>query len=247
MKMHTPVVTFFFSVQVHPLIIAFWSACLASGSLLLTACGTTNVLVANFNADTVGSPPAPTQTVGSVSVESLPGTVTIVQTPLPDLPYTKWARIGFPGTKPAALKGSFSPVAGAAQYELTATLFITSQSGIVTVQLEAADESATMIRRFLHIDFMPAGDVRIDDGIRIFGHFPKDAPFVLSAKLNITAGGASADIALSGAGATGEVNVSIDSITLSAARNFGAVRFWQAYDQVGQFFVDNIVVSRKSN
>lgn len=231
----------------HPLLVASCLACFAAASLSLTACSATNVLVANFNSDTVGGPPSPTQTVGTVSVETEPGTVTIVQSPLPDLPQTKWALIGFPGTKPAALKGSFTPVDGPTKYDLTATLFIRSESGIVTVQLEAANESPTMARRFLHIDFMPEGDMRIDDGTTRFGHFPKDAPFVLTANLSITASDAIVHVALAGAGASGATDVNADPITLSAARNFGAVRFWQAYDQVGQFFVDNIVVARKGN
>jgi hypothetical protein len=247
MKMHTPVATCSFGARAHPPTIGLWPACLASGSLLLTACSSTNVLVANFDSDTVGGPPALTQMVGTVTVETAPGTVTIAKSPLPDLPSTQWARIGYPGSKPAALKGNFSPVDGPTNYDLTVTMFITSGSGIVTVQFEAANESPTSIRSFMHIDLMPEGDVRIDDAATRFGHFPKDVPFVLTASLNITANDAKAHVALSGAGATGATDVNIDPVALPVTHTFGAVRFWQAYDQVGQFFVDNIVVARKPN
>jgi hypothetical protein len=220
-------------------------ATLAFSSLVLTACGSTNVLVANFDANTVGAPPAFAQTIGNVAVETAPDTVTVVYSPSPDLPQTKWARIGFPGPHPAALKGTFSPANTPAKYQLTATLFIRSGGGIVTVQFEAANETATDIRRFMHIDFMPEGNMRIDDNNALqFGHFPKDVPFVLTVNLDITAADAKAHFALSGTGATGALDATVDPIGQSAALNFGAVRFWQASDQVGQFFVDNIVVAR---
>jgi hypothetical protein len=213
--------------------------------VLLSACGSTTMLLANFNSDVIGQPPAHQQAVGTVAVfGSAPNGVEVVQSPLPDLPRNRWARIGFPARPPAELKGEFSHFAGEGDYTLASSLFIRGGAGIATVQFEAFN-TGTSVQRFLHLDFMPDGTVRVDDGPVVFGQFPKDKPFALTVHLNIRADGTTAEITLFGEGAGGSTQVEIDPVARGVARRFGAVRFWLAFDQPGQFFVDDILVTRK--
>jgi len=216
--------------------------------LLLSACGTTTVFLANFNSDKVGSPPAFNQTTGTVSRDEGTGTVRVVAAPEPGLPANKWVRIQHL-TAPSpqtAMKGEFSRFDGLGNYSLLTSLYIPSGTGIVTLQFETFGKAVTNYLNFLHLDFMPEGDVRIDDGPLRFGHFPRDQVFVLSVNLVISNSQAEAHIALLGGVASGNADVVIRPILLSVAHQFGAVRFWMGFQTTGSFFVDDIIVTRKN-
>lgn len=214
---------------------------------LLTACDSTTVLQANFNSDTVGSPPASTQATGTVSTDPGAGTVTVVAAPAPGLPANNWVRISHPTTPSpqTGMRGVFSRFDGVGNYGLLASLYIPSGAGAVTVQFEPFIEPNEYFG-FMHLDFMPEGDVRIDDGPVRFGHFPRDQAFALSVNLVITATTATAHITLLGTGASGSTDVSVNPSLLAVARQFGGVRFWMGFQWQGSFFVDDILVSRRN-
>jgi hypothetical protein len=47
----------------------------------------------SFNNDTVGSPPAVNQNIGTLSFNAAAGRIKVVATPAPDVPSTKWVQI----------------------------------------------------------------------------------------------------------------------------------------------------------
>ena len=214
--------------------------------LLLTACNSTTVLLANFNSDNVGSPPGSTQATGTVSVDPGAGSVTVVPAPVATLPANKWVQISHPTTPSpqTGMRGLFSQFNGLGNYTLLTSLYIPSGTGAVTVQFEPFVEPNEYFG-FMHLDFMPEGDVRVDDGPVRFGHFPRDQAFVLSVNLVITSTTATAHISLIGTGASGSQDVSVDPSLFSAAHQFGAVRFWMGFQWQGSFFADDILVTRR--
>jgi hypothetical protein len=229
------------------------SGALCLGSLLIllllaTACNSTTVLLANFNSDTVGSPPGSAQATGTVAVDPGAGSVTVVAAPAPALPANKWVQISHP-TAPSpqtGMRGRFSRFDGLGNYTLLTSLYIPNGTETVTVQFEPFVEPNEYFG-FMHLDFMPEGDVRVDDGPVRFGHFPRDQAFVLSVNLVVTATTATAHISLMGTGASGTQDVSVDPSLLSAARQFGAVRFWMGFQWHGLFFADDILVTRRKS
>jgi len=202
---------------------------------------TATVLNANFDADSLNSPKA---TVGTLSVEPNDGTVNVILTPLPGVQATKWIRIGFPATRPrSSVKGRFSRFDGPGLYTITATMFIRGGTDIVTLQFEPENAGPLDYLHFMHLDFMPEGDVRIDDGPR-FGHYSKDKVFNLRVNLIITSSAAMARITLSGPGAVGSTDYTLPRQSLVFGNRFNAIRFWLTFGQ-GQFFVDDILVTRR--
>lgn len=222
---------------------------LLSSLLLLSACGSTTVLLSNFTDDTIGSPPASAQATGTVTTDPGAGSITVVAAPNPSLPANKWAQISHPTapSKETTLTGNFSRFDGVGNYALLASLYIPSGSGVVTVQFETFHQGPHPNLSFLHLDFMPEGDVRIDDSNVRFGQFPRDQSFVLSVNLVITETTAIAEITLLGGSASGDTNVSIQPVLLPLARQFGAVKFWIGFQHQGSFFVDDILVTRKNS
>lgn len=223
------------------------AALLAGLGVGVGGCTSTTVLLANFNGNTAGAPPAAAQSVGSVSLDPGAGTVTVVSAPASGLPNNTWVRIHHP-TAPSpqtAMRGDFSRFDGVGSYSLLASLFIPSDSGIVTLQFEPFGAGPASYANFLHFDFMPEGDIRVNDGAR-FGRYPRDRAFVVSVRLNITETGASAAIRLFGQGTSGEREVTVQPNLLGLARRFGAVRFWMGFQSRGAFFVDDILVTRRN-
>lgn len=217
---------------------------IACSVLLFSACSSSTVLLANFKNDNIGSPPSSTQPVGTLTVNPGSGLITIVSAP-PTGPQNanKWALITHPA-QPAAeteLTGNFTKW-GLGSYGLLASLHIPSNSGVVSVQFEAANPLGS----FMHLDFMPEGDVRIDDNNNVrFGTYPKDANFVLSVKLDITKDSAIVETTLLGAGASGNKTVSVNPLFMPAAKQFGKCKFWIGFQHNSSFFVDDIVVTKK--
>ncbi|HKO55551.1 MAG TPA: hypothetical protein VJ276_06695 [Thermoanaerobaculia bacterium] len=210
--------------------------------LLSSGCGTTVVLNANFNADAVGAPPASTQSVGTVRVNRGDGEVVVVAAPDEHFADQRWVRISHPASpsRETELLANCT-TAGPGRYGLLTRLFIPSGAGVVTVQFEAVNGVAD----FFHLDFMPEGNVRVDDGTLRFGSFPRDQAFLLSVVLTITNTGATAAVELL-SGGTGSTTVTIQPPFTGAARQFGAIRFWVGFEHRATFFVDDILVTRRN-
>lgn len=210
------------------------------GVALSISCNPTavTVLQVTFNNDTIGSPPAVTQDIGTLAFNAAAGKIKVVATPGPGVPSTKWVQI-----TEDALRCNFSRVDGTGNYGVLASVFIpSSTAGIVTVSFQPDFEPQSAVN-FLHLDFMPEGDVRIDDSIR-FGQFPKDKLFTLSVKLAITSTNATAEITLFGTGASGSKTVNVNPQLMVPARRFGAVRLFMGFEQRGTFFAKDIIVTR---
>lgn len=200
----------------------------------------TTVLDANFDGNTFNAPAA---RVGSLYFEP-PNGVNVVETPHPDIQRSTWCRIGFPASGPNnSLKGEFSRFDGAGNYTITATMFIREGSDIVTLQFEPYGTGPVDRLHFLHIDFTPQGQVRIDDG-PIFGTYPEGRVFKLRVNLAISDSAATARVMLSGTGATGTIEYNLPSQSMTFARRFGAIRFYVNLGH-GQLFLDDILVTRR--
>jgi len=208
--------------------------------LLLTGCGET-LFQSNFDPTPVGQPPATVQAVGTASIDGPPGGVIVAAGS--GLPSGKWVQISRPtGPEVVGFQGRFARFRGDGVYTASATMFMAAKSGIATIQFETIDPP----RAFLHLDFMPYNQVRIDDdeGTR-FGSFQRDQPFIVQVTLNINASASTAHIVLAGAGASGVRDYTVLSPFQAVSRQFGAVRVWQGFPNTGAFDATTIAVTRK--
>jgi hypothetical protein len=216
---------------------------LAAGLLLMAACNSTTVLLANFNAEPLGAPPAFTQPTGAMQFVNGAGSVTIANPPGST---TKWMRVSHP-TQPSpetVTRARFDAPHGAGKYNLITALFIPTGTGAVTLQLEPFNGSIDSSPELLHLDFMPENNVRLNDNdADRFGTFPRDQSFLVSIFLDSTVSPPSARISLlGGGGASGQRDVTLPS----GASSFGAVRLWMGFQWTGSFFVDDLVVTRRN-
>jgi hypothetical protein len=125
---------------------------------LLTGCARETLFRSNFDPTPVGQPPATVQDVGTVSIDGPPGSVVVIAPPVS--PSGKWVQISRPiGPAVAALQGKFSQFRGDGVYTFSATMFMTSGSGVATIQFETFTNPVS----FLHLDFREDNKVRIDD------------------------------------------------------------------------------------
>lgn len=212
------------------------------GLLVLSAgCGTT-VLRSNFNADAAGAPPAGAQSIGTVISEPGSGSVTVVAAPPGVANPSKWVRINHPvAPAPETSLRANATQSGPGKYVLINSLFMPAGAGVATVQFETFNGSAS----FLHLDFMPQGDVRIDDDESLrFGTFPRNQPFVLTVTLTITNASATAHIGLLG-GASGTKDIVLKPAVLNIAKQFGSIRFWSGFQHQTTFFAEDIVMTRE--
>jgi len=215
-------------------LVGFWA-------FVLTGCaGTTTILTAKFTSDTVGAPPSPTQTVGTVAVQAGAGSV-LVATPPPGAS-GNWVEISHPTrtTPETGLQGKFKDLNGNGTYGLLVALFIPTGCEVVTLQFESRLGSS--YPSFLHLDFMPNNTVRIDDSSTTFGTFPRDKYFTVSVSLEVGSPMTKAHMQLFGAGASGNLDYDVLPIFGSLPQQFAAVRFWMGYQWVGAFKVDDITV-----
>jgi hypothetical protein len=198
----------------------------------------------NFDPTAIGLPPAATQDVGTANVFGPPRSVIVIAPPA--LPFHKWVRISRPnGPDVAGFQGKFSQFRGDGVYSFSATLFMPSGSGIASISFETFTNPVSSLESFLHLDLMPNNKVRIDDNdTEEFGSFPRDQPFILQVTLNINASASTVHIVLSGAGASGDRNYTVLSPFQHLSRQFGAIRVWQGFPNVGAFDATNIVVTR---
>jgi hypothetical protein len=214
--------------------------------LLLTGCGSVTLFQSSFNSNTVGAPPSPNQSTGTINVSGAPGSVVVVFPP-PNASgnWAKIQRIG--GQAPiSTMQCNLSQSPQDGSYSLVAVLYIPSGSGLATVEFDTSPQAGPPSTGFLHLDFMQNNTVRInDDNGQVFGTFPRDQFFTLSVNLVTTSSSATASINLFGSGASGAKD--LNSVTpLSLARQFGAVKFYMGFPWNGSFDVTNIIVTRKN-
>ena len=206
---------------------------------LSTSCNPTavTVLEATFNNDTVGSPPSSNQAIGTLTFNAGGGRIRVVQTPAPGVPSTKWTQI-----TEDALRCNFSRVDGPGNYGILASIVIPSTTtGIVSLGFQPDFDQQV---QFMHIDFMPEGNFRVNDSTARFGQFPRDKSFTVSVKLNITSTTGTAEITLFGTGASGNTTATVDPQLMVPAKRFGALKFFMGFQQHGTFFVKDIIVTR---
>ena len=211
--------------------------------MTLAGCGSTTVLLANFNAEPLGGPPAFAQPTGTVETRSGAGSVLVANPPGSS---TKWAQISHP-TQPSPqtmLRARFDSFHGTGKYGLLVAVFIPSGTGAVTLQLEPFAGTIDSSPEFLHLDFMPENNVRINDNnADRFGTFPRDQSFVVSIRVDTTAFPPKGTISLlGGSGASGSRDVTLPSL----ATQFGAVRLWMGFQWTGSFFFDDLLVTRSN-
>jgi hypothetical protein len=213
--------------------------------LSLVACNSTTVLLANFNTEPVGAAPAFHQPTGTVEKSDGAGSVRVAVSPDPGTG-THWLQISHP-TQPApetVMRAQFDSFHGTGHYGLLASVFIPSGTGAVTLQLEPFNGTINSSPDFLHLDFMPQNNVRLNDvDTDRFGTFPRNQSFVVSIQVDTTVTPPTAKITLLGAGASGSRDVVLPSL----ASQFGAVRFWMGFQWTGTFFVDDILVTKQNS
>jgi hypothetical protein len=201
----------------------------------------------NFDSTAVGQPPSPTQAVGTAEVFGPGGNVRIVN----DVPGQagKWLLVSRPnGPDVVGMQGKFSHFGGNGHYTFAATLVMPQGSQVATIQFEQFTNPASSLNAFLHLDFTPQNQVRIDDNdATAFGQFPRGQPFIVQVTLDINDTASTAHVVLSGAGASGERDLTIASPFQAQSRNFGAIRIWQGFPHVGGFDVQNVSVTRRND
>jgi hypothetical protein len=232
--------------------VPFWGLPLVF--LLTTGCASTTLFQSNFDATPINQPPAYTQTVGTATIEG-----SVVVAALPDTPSVRGIRfdpIKSPNS-PTALRCELLQHPADGIYVFSTLLYVPSKSGgIVTISFERAPGMVSPVtgtkaalgagQQFMHLDFLAGDAVRIDDDASTtFGKFPRDQVFIVQVTLNINAS-PSADIVLSGAGASGEAHRNLSSVSVPIALQFGAVRIWtNLFADYQTFYAANIVVTRK--
>ena len=213
----------------------------------LPGCAGETLFRSNFDPTPVNQPPLEVQEVGTVQVAGPPGSVFVI--PPPVEPSGKWVAVRRPTADSAiaGLQGRLSEFRGEGEYTFSTTLFIPPGTGRATVQFEVFNQPVGDLSTFLHLDFMSDDRVRINDQDETtFGSFPRNQPFILQVRFNITAAAATAHIVLSGAGASGEADYTVPPPFLIQARQFGAFRVWLGFGATGIVDATNIVVKRKT-
>lgn len=216
--------------------------------LLLASCKSETLFKSNFDATAVDQPPAQAQAIGTVNMDGPAGSVVVVASPVTT--GGKWAKITrvSNATSVSALQCNNTKLAGAGQYNFSSVLFIPKgNTGPATLQFEQFSQPVGTPSGFLHLDFMPDGQIRLDDDDKTkFGHYPSDSAFMVQVTLNINANVQTAHIVLAGAGASGILDYNILSHFGTMAQQFGAVRLWMGFPWVGSFDATTIVVTKNN-
>jgi hypothetical protein len=216
-------------------------------ALAMSGCASETLFRSNFDATPEGQPPSPTQAVGSAAVFGPPGSVKIV-TGVPGL-NGKFLEISRPsGPDVAGMQGKFFEFRGKGRYTFSATVVMPANSQVATIQFEEFENPPTSLSAFMHLDFTPDNKVRIDDNDATkFGEFVRGQPFIVQVKFDIGDTATTANIILSGGGASGERNHTITGQRQAQSRNFGAIRIWQGFPHIGPFDVQNVSVTRRTD
>jgi hypothetical protein len=222
------------------------------GSLIvLTTAGSCNsetLFKSEFATTPVNQPPSPTQAIGTASIEGPPGSVLVVEAPSEAQPPLKWLRISRPnGPDVASFLCKLTKQSGNGAFVFSTALFIPENSnGVGTIQFESPNHPPDLPPAFMHIDFLPSNQVRIDDDQNtIFGNFTRNQVFLVQVTLNINSTSPNANIILSGAGASGSKDYAIIPPLRSQTPQFEQVRIWMGFPHTGSFLVNNALVTRK--
>jgi hypothetical protein len=216
-------------------------------AVTMSGCASETLFRSNFDATPEGQPPSPNQAVGTAAVFGPPGSVKIV-TGVPGL-NGKFLEISRPtGPDVAGMQGKFSEFRGNGRYTFSATVVMPVNSQVATIQFEQFTNPSTSLSAFMHLDFTPDNKVRIDDNDATkFGEFVRGQPFIVQVKFDISDTASTANIILSGGGASGERNHTITGPFQGQSRNFGAIRIWQGFPHTGHFDVQNVAVTRRTD
>jgi hypothetical protein len=229
---------------------SYFRAYITCAALLsLTGCASETLFRSNFDATSVHQPPAAAQGVGTAKIDGPPGSVLVEVAP-PTLT-GKWLQVSRPqGPATAGFQGKFVQFRGVGVYTFSATMYMPAQAGVATIQFEPFTNQGSDLSAFLHLDFTPDNQVRIDDNDATkFGSFPRNQPFIVQVTLNINATSSTAHIVLAGAG-VGADNTRDHTILAplqNRSQQFGAIRVWQGFPHVGAFMAANIAVTRSKD
>jgi hypothetical protein len=222
------------------------SVVIALALATLSGCASETLFQSNFDATSVGQPPASAQQVGTAAIDAPAESVIVVAPPVQ--PSGHWLQVSRPsGPAVSSFQGKLIRMPGQGTYTFSATMFMPTNSQTATVQFEPFINSPSDLSGFLHLDFTPQNNVRIDDiESTRFGQFPRDQPFIVQVTLTIGTT-STARIILSGADASGDTTYTLPAFFNNRAQQFGAVRVWQGIPHTGAFDVTNIVVSKKKS
>jgi len=233
---------------------AFCHACLLMIFLLATSCNAHTLFQSNFDTTALNQPPAPSQSVGTVTTR---GSILVQVIPGTNLKGVQFDPRSDPNDN-TVLRCELSVPQDNGTYVFSTAIYWPSNSGgtvtiwfdrphdvITTGALSQDVLSGNPKPEFMHLDLI--GDsVRIDDdNSTTFGTFPRDQLFLVQVALNINAT-PSAHILLSGAGASGEADRKIGPSFPTTQLKFGAVRISTVLSaDVQTFYATTIVVSRQ--
>lgn len=216
--------------------------------LALAGCASETLFQSSFNANPVGSPPSPTQAVGTAQVSGDPGSVVIVG-PVPNSNenWVKIARASVANNQAgiSTFQGNFSKTYSDGTYGFLGAIFIPSGSGLASVEFATSPFGSPSSTSFLHLDFLENGTVRFDDDAGVtFGTFPHDQFFTLSVGIEVTSTTAVAHVTLFGTGTSGgtfDYNIKHPNF----ARQYGAIKLWMGFPWTGSFNMTDLLVTRK--
>jgi hypothetical protein len=209
------------------------------------SCSSETLFQSNFDT-ALDQPPSSTQAVGTAEITGAPGSVLVAAAPPDAAPPAKWLRIFRPNdpSQISVFRGKLFRQAGVGTYVFSSAVVIPDgNTGPVSIQFEDGAGDG-----FLHLDFMPAGNVRLDDDANVtFGTYPHKQVFLVQVTLDIRSDNTSkAHIILSGAGASGETDRTFISPFQMRAMQFGAVRLFIGFPNLGTFHANNVVVTKKA-
>ena len=145
----------------------------------LAGCSATTLLSASFRDDSIGTPPKPQQTVGTVNYDNGDGSVLVVSSPSGNGEKFVQIKHNDLNGNQTGMQGVFAQREGNGTFALLAVMYIPSGAGAATLAFEPFSSGPHDYVNFLHLDFMPDNTVRIDDGAVTFGKFPRDQFFTI--------------------------------------------------------------------
>ena len=204
----------------------------------------------NFDSTPVNSLPSTTQAVGTLKSDIITANAPGVKVISPTFPHTdNWVEMNRPlGTGNAAgIQCFFTQSPGEGIYNISLMMFVSSKSNecLPTISFQTAAGG-----EFLHFDFLPDLHVRIDDVVEATScTYVRDQPFTIQITLNVTATSSFGQIALSGGGASGVANYTVQPPFYHLSLEFGSVQIFEGFSinagvtSTGPFDVANILVT----
>ncbi|HMG15645.1 MAG TPA: hypothetical protein VK590_09370, partial [Saprospiraceae bacterium] len=159
----------------------------------------------------------------------------------------RWVNIKRPTSESVGFQGTVNLThsVDTGKYLFSSYLYVPSGTGIISIQFEAFGQDVTIHNNFLHLDFQENGQVVIDDSPNSkFGHFPHDSVFVVQVNLHINAN-PKVSISLTGAGASGQADKTIQVFNLPDTYKFGSFRLASDTPGRGNFYATNILIEKK--